>query len=117
MTTDLSIVGARIKQLREKADLTQKQIADYLSVDQSLISKFEKGERSISADILNQLSVLFCIPVSGLMSDGQLMSAYNIAFRTSAIDGGDLNALAVINKIALNQLKMDELAGGIADDE
>lgn len=35
----------RIRDLREDADLTQKQIADYLLCDQSLYSKFERGER------------------------------------------------------------------------
>lgn len=35
-------IGMKIKKLRENANLTQKQIAEFLSVDQSLVSKFEK---------------------------------------------------------------------------
>ncbi|MBD5448884.1 MAG: helix-turn-helix transcriptional regulator [Lachnospiraceae bacterium] len=116
MTANLSNIGIKIKQLREHANLTQSQVAEYLSVDQSLISKFEKGERSVSSDILNQLSVLFCCPISAFMSDGQIAPAYNIAFRTDSLDNTDLTALSVIHKLALNQLKMDQLAGGIAND-
>jgi len=36
------------------------------------------------------------------------------AFRANGLSGSDLEALAVINKIALNQLQMDRLAGGTA---
>ena len=116
-TIGISDIGTKIKRLREKANLTQKQIAEYLSVDQSLISKFEKGERSISTDILSQLATLFCCPISTLVSGENMTPVYNIAFRTSSMDTADLNALAIINKIALNQLKMDQLAGGNVNDK
>ena len=116
MLNNVAEIGVKIRQLREAANLTQQQIAEYLSVDQSLISKFEKGERSISSDALNQLAVLFCCPVSALVSSEKAAPAYNIAFRTSNIGFEDLNALSVINKIALNQLQMDQLAGGIKND-
>lgn len=116
-TIGISDIGTKIKRLREKANLTQKQIAEYLSVDQSLISKFEKGERSISTDILSQLATLFCCPIYTLISDEKMTPVYNIAFRTSSMDTADLNALAIINKIALNQLKMDQLAGGDVNDK
>lgn len=117
MTTELECLGVKIKQLRENANLTQKQIADFLAVDQSLISKFEKGERSVSADLLNQLSSLFCCPISALVSDESIRSTWTIAFRTTVIGNEDLNALSVINKIALNQFKMDSLVGGIDYDK
>lgn len=37
----------RIKDLREDADLTQKQISEYLHCDQSLYSKYERGVREL----------------------------------------------------------------------
>lgn len=117
MAADLSRIGMKVKQMREMANLTQKQIAEFLSIDQSLVSKFEKGERSINSDVLNQLAALFCCPVSDLVSDESSVPAYTIAFRTTSIDNADLNALTVINKIALNQFKMDQLAGGVRDDQ
>ena len=40
-------VKLRIKDLREDHDLTQKQIANVLMCDQSLYSKYERGEREI----------------------------------------------------------------------
>ena len=37
----------RIRDLREDSDLTQKQIAEYLMCDQSLYSRYERGEREL----------------------------------------------------------------------
>lgn len=116
MTDSLAVIGMNIKQLREDANLTQKQIANYLLIDQSLVSKFESGERAISSDALNQLAALFCCPVSTIVSGKITAPVYTIAFRTSTINNSDLNALSIINKIALNQFKMDQLAGGVAND-
>lgn len=112
MKIEMNNIGVKIKTLRENANLTQTHVADFLEVDQSLISKFEKGERSISSDLLAELSTLFCCPLSALISDDQEISSYNIAFRTNTIGCEDLSILSVINKIALNQIQMDQLAGG-----
>ena len=40
-------MNLRIRDLREDSDLTQKQVADYLICDQSLYSKYERGEREL----------------------------------------------------------------------
>ena len=37
----------RIRDLREDAALTQKEVAEYLMCDQSLYSKYERGERDL----------------------------------------------------------------------
>ena len=37
----------RIRDLREDKDFTQKQIAEFLMCDQSLYSKYERGERAL----------------------------------------------------------------------
>ncbi len=49
-------MNLRIKDLREDNDLTQKEISKYLMCDQSLYSKFERGERPIPAEILEKLA-------------------------------------------------------------
>ena len=46
----------RIKDLREDNDLTQKQISEILMCDQSLYSKYERGEREIPLNILVKLA-------------------------------------------------------------
>lgn len=115
MAICMSIVGSNLKSLREGMGLTQKNVASYLGVDQSLVSKFESGERAISADMLNRLSALFCCPVSRIVTPDADKPSLAFSFRANRLDSSDLKALAVINKIALNQLEMDRLAGGAAD--
>ncbi|MEF9922563.1 MAG: helix-turn-helix transcriptional regulator [Oscillospiraceae bacterium] len=109
-------IGTRIKKMREQANLTQTHIAEFLAVDQSLISKYEKGERAIGTDVLDKLATLFCCPITALVEDSKTVPSINIAFRTSAISGEDLAIMSQINKIALNQDQMDELTGGVSND-
>lgn len=46
----------RIKDLREDHDLTQKKISEILMCDQSLYSKYERGEREIPLVLLIKLA-------------------------------------------------------------
>jgi len=46
----------RIRDLREDNDLTQSQIAQLLSCDQSLYSKYERGERVIPLVLIVKLA-------------------------------------------------------------
>ncbi len=50
------ILKLRIKDLREDNDLTQKDIAKILMCDQSLYSKYERGERDIPLVLLIKLA-------------------------------------------------------------
>ena len=46
----------RIKDVREDNDLTQKEISKFLSCDQSLYSKYERGEREIPLNLIIKLA-------------------------------------------------------------
>lgn len=109
MSVNLENVGKKIKELRNNAGLTQAQVATFLEIDQSLISKYEKGERAIQSDALDQIATLFCCPVREILSEEYSTPPYAIKFRTAAIENDDLVALSVINRIALNQFEMDQL--------
>lgn len=50
------VMKLRIKDLREDNDLTQKEIAKILMCDQSLYSKYERGEREIPLNLLIMLA-------------------------------------------------------------
>ena len=49
----------RIRDLREDADLTQQQVAEILMCDQSLYSKYERGERQLPLAAAVQLAVFY----------------------------------------------------------
>ncbi len=46
----------RIRDIREARDLTQKQISAFLMCDQSLYSKYERGERDIPLELILRLA-------------------------------------------------------------
>ena len=46
----------RIRDLREDRDFKQREIAEYLICDQSLYSKYERGERPMPVELLNKLA-------------------------------------------------------------
>ena len=57
----------RIRDLREDRDLKQKQIADYLLCDQSLYSKYERGERPLPLDYADKLADFYGVSVDYLL--------------------------------------------------
>ena len=56
----------RIRDLREDADLTQKQVAAFLLCDQSLYSKYERGERPLPLDLAVRLADLYGVTLDYL---------------------------------------------------
>lgn len=46
----------RIRDMREDRDLTQKTVADAVGCDQSLYSKYERGEREVPLHIMYKLA-------------------------------------------------------------
>ncbi len=57
----------RIRDLREDADLTQKQIAELLMCDQSLYSKYERGERILPLELAVQLADFYKVSLDYLV--------------------------------------------------
>lgn len=61
-----------IRALREDADITQKQVAEYLHCSQQVYSNYELGQRDIPTDILIKLAELYNVSTDfllGLTSD------------------------------------------------
>ena len=103
------LIGQKVKELREKAGLNQTQIAQFLGIDQSTISKCEKGERQFQMDHLERLGSLFGLSLADLMNEESQNNALRIAFRADGIQVEDLAAIADIHKIALNLNQMRTL--------
>ena len=57
----------RIRDMREDADLTQRQVAEYLLCDQSLYSKYERGERAGPLEVIVKLARLYKTSVDYLV--------------------------------------------------
>ena len=57
----------RIRDLREDRDLKQKQVAEVLMCDQSLYSKYERGERPLSLEYAECLADYYNTSVDYLL--------------------------------------------------
>ena len=57
----------RIRDLREDSDIKQREIAEYLMCDQSLYSKYERGERQIPLEIIVKLAAYYNTSVDYLL--------------------------------------------------
>ena len=66
----------RIRDLREDADLKQYQIADYLQCDQSLYSKYERGERPLPLEYADALADFYGVSVDYLLCRTNLKKPY-----------------------------------------
>lgn len=60
-------MNLRIRDLREDSDLTQRQIAKYLLCDQSLYSKYERGERELPLALAVKLAQFYNTSVDYLV--------------------------------------------------
>lgn len=69
-------MNLRIRDLREDRDLTQQQIADYLLCDQSLYSKYERGERPLPLEYADKLADYYKVSVDYLLGRTSQVSPY-----------------------------------------
>ena len=66
----------RIRELREDRDLPQKTVASYLLCDQSLYSKYERGERPLPLELADRLADYFGTSVDYLLGRTDEKSPY-----------------------------------------
>lgn len=105
-------LGIKIKTLREQGGFTQRNIANYLNVDQSLISMVEKGKRALTADMLERLADLLGVQISAFREGEIELKPLSFALRASEINEEDLETISSINRIALNSVFMTKLLEG-----
>ena len=64
---DLVEMGKRIKNLRKKANKTQKYFADMLFISPSYLTLIEQGKRTVTIDVLAQLAKVCDVSVDYLL--------------------------------------------------
>ena len=113
MSENATVIGENAKRARESSGFSQTIVADFLQVDQSLISKFEKGERSLQSDMLERLANLCGYSVSDFTrEDGVSAQRMKAAYRSSGFAAEDMAAIHDIRRIAMNLFSMTDLLGG-----
>ena len=100
-------LGEILKNQRTRYGYTQKDISDFLGVNQSLISKVESGERAINIDMLEKLSSLYCCDL--VDSSASPNRNFQVAFRAKTIETSDLKTIQAVHRIVLNSMFMTDL--------
>ena len=117
MVANTAIIGGNAKRARESNGFSQANVAEFLKIDQSLISKFENGDRSMQSDMVERLANLYGYRVSEFeCEDGIHEQRIKAAYRSSGISADDMEAIHDIKRIALNLFFMTDLAGGKKDE-
>lgn len=93
-------INEKIRTLRIRSRLTQNQTADFLDVTSSFIAQVENGTTALTADMVNRLSALYCLPLEDLIGDN--VECLQNADDLSSYSTDDLKAIADISRIALN---------------
>jgi DNA-binding XRE family transcriptional regulator len=62
-------LGVRLRDLRKRHNLTQRQLADRFGIDRSYVSELERGHKSLSLTTLEVFAVGFKMPLSELLRD------------------------------------------------
>ncbi len=94
-------IGKKIKELREENNYTQKQVADYLKIDQGHLSNIENGKRNTTVDIIEKLCDLYNCSFEYILNEKNYYMAPKITFRGNKTNK-DLNLIAKMNEIMKN---------------
>ncbi len=101
----------RLKQLRKESKITQEQLANYLDVDQTMITKLENGTRNLNVTLIEKICNLFGCSDAYLLGEDDAYIPLNFAFRSNGIQTEDLESIAAINKIVMDIRYMNEMMG------
>lgn len=111
----MDAIYEKLKLMREQSGLRQGQIAGYLGVTQTFISKVETGERSLTVEQLEELANLYGYSLSTFVDEETNAEPIQFAYRAREVSQNDLRFIADIGRIAINSRFMTELLEG-ADD-
>ncbi len=98
----MSTIYEKLKMMRENAGLRRGQIADYLGVTQTFISKVETGERTLTVDRLESVVNLYGYGLAAFEDIEEDLHPIQFALRAQDVRQEDLRAIAEIGKIAIN---------------
>ena len=108
----MATIYEKLKMMREKAGLRQGQIADYLEVTQTFISKVEAGERNLTVDQLERVVNLYGYSLAAFADVEEEAHPIQFAFRAQDVSQEDLRIIADIGRIAINSRFMSKALEG-----
>ncbi len=104
------IIAENIKKCREESDFKQRQIAQYLGMDQVQVSYIENGKRPIDVVNLKKLADLYDTPMKEFLEEeisSKQLKKY--VFRNKREDANALSAIAFLNEFSNNIIHLEKL--------
>ena len=111
----MTAIYEKLKLMREQAGLRQGQIAEFLGVTQTYISKIETGERNLTVDQLENLANLYGYSLASFVDMQDDIRPIQFAFRAQEVSQDDLKTISDIFRIAINRRFMTEMLEGAND--
>jgi transcriptional regulator with XRE-family HTH domain len=104
------IIGSNIRHFRERMNLSQAQLAQYLGVTREEVSYYETGKRTIPSKHLSNVATLFCTDEYDLFEKDPQIHAINVAlaFRADTVSPEDLPLIANFQRIVRNYINMNK---------
>lgn len=104
-----STVGQRIKAAREKADLTQSELASKLGyTSPTAVSLIEAGERGVKVEILEKIAKILHQDVNYLATGEKVQTSVRTALRADkSFDREDLKKIETFIDYLMDQKKKD----------
>jgi transcriptional regulator with XRE-family HTH domain len=101
-------IGSALKAYREKNQLSQESVANYLGIKRELLSYYENDTREPAVELLEKLADLYGADLADFFETDlhQLNTNVALAFRAETIAEQDLKELAQFRKVIKNYLKM-----------
>ena len=108
------MMNRRLKKLREDNNYSQKQIAEFLDVDQSYISKIENGTRNVNEIVFDKLCLLYNCSPDYLLGESNDYEPPKLAFRSD--ETVDLFAISKMNQVTVYLKLLRRIERNIGDD-
>ena len=95
---NMANMGLKLKSLRKEHGYSQIQLAEYLKIDQSNLSKIENNKRNLNLTLLDKICLLYNCTPEYLLGESDEYEKQKIMFKSG--NDMDLNAIAKINKLS-----------------
>jgi len=93
---DVATIGGRLRRLRKQRNLTQAELARQIGIQQSDLSRMEKGEYRVSLDNLFKILAVFDLQVSEFFNDRTQASAW----RQQPLSQQDMQVLHLLRELS-----------------
>lgn len=110
-------VSSKIIELRESHDLTQKELADKININRSVLNRIEKGTRPVRDEELKSFAKFFNVPTDYLLGENRVNQPYlseeqeKMLKAFDSLDTDGKNVLwGVINSLSMSHSKINAVS-------